>query len=287
MIYRVIPGAEFCADLPPSETQVTLTVYARARLGFPADDGHRWGLLILPGGGYQVHSLPEAEPVALTFLQAGVQCFVLNYSLVPDRYPQQLLEAGAAVRYLRAHGAEYGIDRVAVCGFSAGGHLAGLLANLWHLPLLSETLGVPAEVLRPDGAILSYPVVTYSPENQSFSNLLGRKATEEEISLLSLERSVTAQNPPTFLWATVTDEMVPVQNAMNYAQALLHAGVSLEFHLFPKGPHVTSVGTAESAYRKGCINPHAAHWTELCAEWLKSLPPKDEPTNHRKGAMIP
>ena len=271
MIYKVIGPSELNPRLPASQTEVSMTVYARNRLGFPADNGHRWAMLILPGGGYRVHSVPEAEPVAMTFLAAGVQCFVLNYSLVPDRYPQQLLEAAAAVAYLRAHGEEYGIDRVAVCGFSAGGHLAGCLANLWQLPLLSETLGVPSSRFRPDGAILSYPVITYSPENQSFSNLLGREATEEEVSLLSLERSVTGNNPPTFLWATVTDEMVPVQNSMDYAQALLKAGVPLEFHLFPKGPHVTSVGTEESAYRKGCVNPHAAHWTELCAEWLKGL----------------
>jgi acetyl esterase/lipase len=271
MIYRVIPGRELNRWLPASETDTTLTVYARERLGFPADDGHRWGLLILPGGGYQVHSVPEAEPVALSFLNLGVQCFVLNYSLAPDRYPQQLLEAAAAVAYLRAHKEEYGIDRIAVCGFSAGGHLAGCLGNLWNLPRLSETLSLPPERLRPDAVILGYPVICYTEGNMSFQNLLGGEATEKEISLLSLEQSVTAENPPTFLWATVTDEMVPVGNSMAYAQALLNAGVPLEFHLFPSGPHVTSVGTEESAYRKGCINPHAAHWVELCGEWLKGM----------------
>ncbi len=276
MIYKEIPSSELNPNLPASHTKVTMTVYARKRLGFPADNGHRWAMLILPGGGYQVHSVPEAEPVAMTFLGAGIQCFVLNYALVPDHYPQQLLEAAAAVAYIRAHGEEYGIDRVAVCGFSAGGHLAGCLANLWLLPLLSETLELPARQFRPDAAILSYPVITYSPGNRSFTNLLaGQEATRDEISLLSLEKSVGKDNPPTFLWATVTDEMVPVQNSMCYAQALLKAGVSLELHLFPKGPHVTSVGTEESAYRRGCVNPHAAHWTELCAEWLKGLTPHE------------
>ena len=271
MFHMIIPGRALSDRLPDAETDTTLTVYARGRLGVPADDGARWAMLILPGGGYQVHSVPEAEPVALTFLNAGIQCFVLNYSLVPDRYPQQLLEAAAAAAWIRAHKEEYGVDRVAVCGFSAGGHLAGCLTNLWAQPFLSETLGVPSEQFRPDAAILGYPVITWNPDNQSFRNLLGRPLTADEIRLLSLERSVTAQNPPTFLWATVTDEMVPVQNSMDYAQALLNAGVSLEFHLFPKGPHVTSVGTTESAYRRGCINPHAAHWTELCAEWLDGL----------------
>ncbi len=272
MFYQTIPGSRLHPMLPPSRTNTTLTIYARARLGTPADDGHRWAMLILPGGGYQMHSVPEAEPVALTFLQAGVQCFVLNYSLVPDAYPQQLLEAAAAVAWIRANSALYGIDRVAVCGFSAGGHLTGCLANLWKQPVIQDRLGLSPQEVRPDAAILSYPVITYRPDNQSFSNLLGRPLTEEEQALLSLERSVTAENPPTFLWATVTDEMVPVQNSMHYAQALLNAGVSVEFHLFHRGPHVTSVGTEESAYRRGCINPHAAHWTELCAEWLKELP---------------
>ncbi len=272
MLYQTIPSSRLNPNLPPSRTAGCMTVYARERLGFPADNGHRWAMLILPGGGYQVHSVPEAEPVAMTFLGAGIQCFVLDYALAPDRYPQQLLEAAAAVAYIRAHSGEYGVDRVAVCGFSAGAHLAGCLANLWRLPLLSETLGIPAQQFRPDAAILSYPVITYSAESQSFFHqLAGHDPTKEERSLLSLEKSVSKENPPTFLWATVTDEMVPVQNSMRYAQALLDAGVSLEFHLFPKGPHVTSVGTEESACRKGCVNPHAAHWTELCAEWLKGL----------------
>ncbi len=271
MFHQIIPAGRLNDRLPASLTETTLNVYARDRLGTPADNGERWAMLILPGGGYRVHSVPEAEPVALTFLQAGIQCFVLNYALAPDTYPQQLLEAAAAVAWIREHQQEYGVSRVAVCGFSAGGHLAGCLANLWRLPLLSETLGRPSECFRPDAAILSYPVITWSQENESFQNLLGHPLTEEEQQLLSLERSVTPENPPTFLWATVTDEMVPVQNSMNYAQALLNAGVSLEFHLFHRGPHVTSVGTPESAYRRGCVNPHAAHWTELCAEWLKEL----------------
>lgn len=269
MFNQIIPAGSLNEHLPVSNTATSLTVYARSRLGVPADDGGRWGMLILPGGGYEVRSATEAEPVALSFLSEGIQCFVLDYSLAPDVYPQQLLEAAAAISWIRAHREVYGIGKIAVCGFSAGGHLAGCLANLWSLPVLSETLELPSEEFRPDAAILGYPVINWTPDNMCFDNLFGRPLTEEEISQFSLERSVTSQNPPTFLWATVTDEMVPVQNAMDYAQALLNAGVSVELHLFYKGPHVTSVGTSESAYRRGCLNPHVAHWTELCAEWLR------------------
>jgi acetyl esterase/lipase len=131
---------------------------------------------------------------------------------------------------------------------------------------------VDSTQFRPDAAILSYPVITYTPGNMSFDNLLGHPATDEEISLLSLEKSVSDQNPPTFLWATVTDEMVPVQNTLCYANALLEQGVSLELHLFPKGPHAMSTATRESAYaRRRYDDPHVAMWTELCAQWLTGL----------------
>ncbi len=251
-----------------------LVSYARPRTGSLADTGRRWAVIICPGGGYQVVAPTEGEPVALDFLAAGVQAFVLHYSVAPVRYPAQLRELAAAVAYVRASREKYGIDRVAVCGFSAGGHLAGCLANLWAAPELAD-LGRPEE-LRPDAAILGYPVISardFGKPAASFYHLLGAIGGESQPQL-SLETSVTAGNPPTFLWATATDQMVPVENTLLYAGALRQAGIPLELHIFRSGPHAMAAATDECAMGPSYRSAHIAGWLPLAAEWLAELPGK-------------
>ena len=275
MIYRSIPLRDIVPRLPAGRTEGTrLRVYARPNRGVMAGDGHRWAVVICPGGGYGVVAPSEGEPVALAYLAAGVQAFVLDYSVAPDRWPQAFLELAASVAWVREHAADYGVDphRIAVCGFSAGGHLAGSLTNLWADPVIGGTLGLTPEQVRPDAAILSYPVITAAgpfASKVSFENLLGEGQVPP--AKLSLEESVTRQNPPAFLWATVTDTSVPVENTIAYAATLRAYGVPFELHLFSDGPHAMGLATAECAYRPEQINPHAAHWHELSVEWLKRL----------------
>ena len=151
MIYQSIPLTEVNERLPQGKTARTrLRVYARPEKGLLAD-GDRWAVVICPGGGYGLTAPTEGEPVALAFLAAGVQAFVLDYSVAPDRWPQSFLEAASAVAWVRAHAADYGVapDRIAVCGFSAGGHLAGCVAGLWQHPVLREQLALaPEQVVR-------------------------------------------------------------------------------------------------------------------------------------------
>lgn len=275
MIYRSVSLHEINPRLPAGNTEGTrLRVYARPDRGLLAGDGHRWAVVICPGGGYGVVAPAEGEPVALAYLAAGVQAFVLDYSVAPDRWPQAFLELAASVAWVREHAADYGVDphHIAVCGFSAGGHLAGCLTNLWADPILGQSLGLSPEQVRPDAAILSYPVITASgpfASKVSFDNLLGEGQTAP--AKLSLEESVTRQNPPAFLWATVTDTSVPVENTIAYAATLRAAGVPFELHLFSDGPHAMGLATAECAWRPEQINPHAAHWHELSVEWLQRL----------------
>ena len=240
-----------------------LQVYCRSHTGLLADDGQRWGVLVLPGGGYERIAPAESEPVALAFLAAGVQAFVLSYSLLPQGWPQQFLEGAAALAWIRAHAVEFGIrwDRVAVCGFSAGGHLAGCLSCLWEHSILKEELGLAPEQVRPDAAILGYPVVN---EMRYISPLGG----EEE---LRLDRRVRRKHPPTFLWATGEDGTVPVQNTLDYAGALRKAGVPVELHLFARGPHAMGLADRESARDEAHYNAHAAAWHGLCVDWLKGV----------------
>ena len=268
---ETISAAALSPGLARLGSQAELVSYCREDCGTLAGRKGRWAVVICPGGAYQMLAPTEGEPAALAFLAAGVQAFVLRYSVAPAVYPTQLLELGAAVAYLRDHAAEYGIDRVAVCGFSAGGHLAGCLANLWEAPAL-EALGREKSLLRPDAAILCYPAISAGEQGCPglFETLLGGTPGPEHTPL-SLETSVSAQNPPSFLWCTCSDQMVPMENTLLYAGALRRAGVLFELHIFPSGPHAMSIATEESAPGPKYADPHVAQWLPLCLEWLQGL----------------
>lgn len=270
MICEVLTAAEFAPALTDSEA--VLNTYARPQEGFLAEDGGRWGVLVLPGGGYGVVAPSEGEPVAMAFLGAGVQAFVLKYSVAPARWPQQLLETAAAIAYLRKNARRYGIskDKIAVCGFSAGGHLAGCAANLWDHEVIRDHLGLDGEQMRPNAAILSYPVVLIkgSGKNMTRDNLFGESAPVPETSL---ETSVTKNNPPTFLWTTYTDGTVPMENTLAYANALREHTVPFELHVFDKGLHAMGLATPDSAWQDDHTDVRAAQWHALCVGWLKGL----------------
>lgn len=270
MIHETLTASQFAPAL--GDSGALLHTYARPKEGFLAEQDGRWGVLILPGGGYGVVAKSEGEPVALAFLGAGVQAFVLEYSVSPVRWPRQLLEAAAALAYLRENAETYGIapDKIAVCGFSAGGHLAGCLANLWAHDAIRCALGLTGEQTRPDAAILSYPVITMGEYGSTMTrtNLFGDALVAEETSL---EHSVTPRNPPTFLWATCTDGSVPVENSLLYANALRANGVPFELHIFNKGPHAMGIATPDSAWQADHTDVRAAQWHPLCVSWLKSL----------------
>jgi dienelactone hydrolase len=165
-------------------------------------------------------------------------------------------------------------EKIAVCGFSAGGHLAASLGVFWNELYISEAIGMPEGINKPNGLILGYPVITSGKyaHRGSFSNLLGRDATAEQKEGMSLELHVKNQVPPTFLWHTFHDLAVPVENSLLFAQALRQSGIPFELHIFPDGPHGLSLCDEETAVNNpDLINPHAANWMPLCIEWLKEL----------------
>ena len=172
----------------------------------------RPAVLICPGGAYAYTSDREAEPLALYFLAAGIPTFVLRYSVaeVSDaKFPTSLREVSLAMAYIRAHGGEWAIDpqRVFVCGSSAGGHLAASLGVHWDKELVWKGAGIPFGENRPAGTILMYPVIS-SGEKQhvgSFHNLMGETETPELREFLSLEKQVSGNTPPAFLWHTFED----------------------------------------------------------------------------------
>ena len=265
------------SDLHPdlAGSAARLSVYARDPAGALADETPRWGVLILPGGGYGVVAPAEGEPVALAFLAAGMQAFVLEYSVAPARWPQAFLEAAAAVAFLRKNAQRYRIHphRIAVCGFSAGGHLAGCLCNLWGDPLIRTELGLAPTDVRPDAGVLCYPVISaaLSAGGSTFPNLLGEDWKQSGRVDLSLETSVTPTNPPAFLWTTWEDGSVPMENTLAYAAALRRQGVPFDLHVFQHGLHAMGLATDECARDGEHRDPRAAGWHPLCVSWLRRI----------------
>lgn len=240
----------------------------------------RPAMLMLPGGGYAFLSDREKEPVAVAYLQKGYNAFTLEYSISPVKYPAPLLEGCMAMAYIREHADEFHIDRnhVAAVGFSAGGHLCGMLATLFGEKIVCDALGEHAKAARPDAVILSYPVISSGNcgHASSFDNLCGDDKALREA--LSLENRVTADSVPAFIWCTVDDNQVPSENSLVMAAAYKKAGVPFELHMFRSAPHGVSLATTETLWAKSdewvtraCANPHVAKWMEASAEFLAEL----------------
>ncbi len=232
--------------------------------------GRRPAVVIYPGGGYSGTYEGEAEPIAFAFTAAGICAFVLDYSCKSNSekvWPYAQKEAFAAIRYVREHAEEYGIDphNIATLGFSAGGHLCGCTGTLWNKPVMKEYLGDDPRASRPDKMILCYAVLrAHKPCNRgSFINLFGSEAamTDELLDTVSLEKQVDAETPPSFLWATSEDNAVPIQGTLEFAHALTDNGIRCEVHIYPHGSHGLCLGNQ--------VTQAIPFDTPLtCAEWI-------------------
>lgn len=234
-------------------------------------------ILMCPGGGYEMTSDREAEPMAMQFLAMGYHVAILRYSVCPVRYPAALLQVAESVLYLKEHADEYHIDpeKIVVQGCSAGGHLAANYGIAWNSPFLTKLMGMEndPERLCVAGLLLCYPVITSGEKahEESFRNLLGEQY-EEKKEELSLENQVTPDTPPTFLWHTATDETVPVENSLYFFQACLQQGVSAELHIYPVGGHGLSLANEETCRANGIgVQKECQSWIGLAQTWLKKI----------------
>ena len=234
-------------------------------------------ILMCPGGGYEMTSDREAEPMAMQFLAMGYHVAVLRYSVCPVRYPAALLQVAESVLYLKEHADEYHIDpeKIVVQGCSAGGHLAANYGIAWNSPFLTKLMGMEndPERLCVAGLLLCYPVITSGEKahEESFRNLLGEQY-EEKKEELSLENQVTPDTPPTFLWHTATDETVPVENSLYFFQACLQQGVSAELHIYPVGGHGLSLANEETCRANGIgVQKECQSWIGLAQTWLEEM----------------
>ena len=243
------PGAMGTAD----EDKPAITVYlADPKIAVPT------AVVVCPGGGYAHLAMDhEGKQIAQWLNSLGITAAVLKYRLGPKyHHPVELGDAQKAIRVMRSRAAEYHIspDRIGIMGFSAGGHLSSTAAT--HFDTAD---GISS---RPDFAVLCYPVITFGEFAHAGSrkNLLGDNPDPKLVELLSNEKQVTAQTPPTFLFHTTTDATVPVENSVMFYMALRKAGVPAEMHIFQNGPHGVGLAPTDATL---------SVWPELLANWLR------------------
>ncbi len=230
-----------------SQKNVTLTTYLLDASPEMADWQVRPAVLICPGGGYRFCSDREAEPIAMAFLAEGYQAFILRYSLNDQAaFPQPLHDAEEALELIHSKAWQWHVDpeRIAACGFSAGGHLAAALGTMGRV--------------RPAALILGYPCIL-----ESMSKILPWPVP-------SLEKEVDAKTPPTFIFTTSTDVVVPVENSLEFASALSRTGIPFEMHVFHEGIHGLSLAKPLTANGNAdMVDARAAQWVRLCMSWLE------------------
>ena len=244
----------------------------------------RDALLVIPGGGYgTVCTDREGEPIALDFFARGYNCFVLNYrcGTESDVYPAQITDAGAAMIYLREHADELKIDpeRVFAVGFSAGGHLCGSLATMFAYPELVAAFGEKAIMIRPTGAILAYPVTVTRGNTHlgTFKNLLGKplsEYTDGELDKFSIDKALSADSSPMFLWHTVEDQLVPVEGTLKLGLALTAKKIPYKMSIYPYGPHGIALGTEITSTGAPSVQPLADSWTAEADAWMRTVASK-------------
>ena len=234
-------------------------------------DGKLHGAVIVcPGGGYVMKADHEREPIALRMNQLGFHAFTLDYRVAPYTHPAPLLDAQRAIRYVRHHAERFGVlpDKIAILGFSAGGHLVCTAATQYDAGDASVADPVDRVSCRPDAFIPCYAVASMGQfrHEGSFYSLTG--STDFNLPLarkLSSENYVTDDTPPAFIWHTAEDGAVPVENSLRLSAALCAHGVTNELHVFPFGPHGVGLGDT----RSDC--PLCEDWSGLLGGFLAQL----------------
>lgn len=207
------------------------------------------GILVLPGGGYSFCSDREAEPVAFEFMAKGYNVFILRYSLNEDSlFPTPLNDAVLALKTIRENHKIWNTDpeKIAVCGFSAGGHLAAALSTM------SDE--------KPNACILGYPCIL-----ENMGKILANP-------IPGLDTEVSEKTPPTFIVSAADDDLVPIENSLKFAQALTENKIPYEMHIFSRGGHGFSTSTeVVTIDERQEFVKNTGVWIELCLKWLKTI----------------
>ncbi len=270
MIYNRIELKNYFSFLGEDGKNPTLEMFLPYNIEeMNRQDEKRPCLLICPGGGYSMCSEREAEPIAFNFLNIGFNVFVLRYSVAPNRFPAQIREVAACIELIYTNADTWHCDtqKIAIMGFSAGGHLAAHYSTMFDCKEVREVFPESKAV---NASLLCYPVITadFSHANKcSFINLIGREPNAQEVDYFSCDRNVKPTTPPAFIWHTAEDTCVPVKNSLLYAEACSENGVAFELHIYPFGWH----GLATSDRLTNIPAPSIEHthgWLDAAKKWL-------------------
>ncbi len=253
----------------------TLTAYIQYNMSeMQWEDKKRPALLICPGGGYRKLSQRESEPIALAFAPLGMNAFILDYSVAPNKFPTQIREVAAAMELLYEKQDEWHVDteKITIIGFSAGGHLAAHYSTSYDIPEVREVFPQSKSV---NGSILSYPVIIADKgicHEGSFATLTGQyPLSNENFNRFSLDNCVSENTPPAFIWHTAADAGVPVESSLRYAAAMAKYKRPFELHVYPFGDHGGATFDAQVYNRVGEIANHNSRWVDEAGKWLKLM----------------
>lgn len=224
------------------------------------------GVLVLPGGGYTHRAAHEGDPVAAAFNALGYHAFVLQYRTANEgaSFPEPLQDLIRAVKIIRANAEQWRLGKLAVLGFSAGGHLAAAGTLLADKINADENDEIDAFSGQADAMILCYPVISLTDEwshRGSGNNLFGADTADEIKAQANANLLVDGNTPPAFVWHTANDGGVPVKNSLVFAEKMWENGRLCELHVFPDGPHGRGLGLGIKDIRQ---------WPELAAVFLET-----------------
>lgn len=253
-------------------------------------------VIVCPGGGYTAVSRNEGESVALAFASQGFHAFVLRYSVKIDHpFPQALLELAAAVKLVRSHAEEWNIisDKITICGFSAGGHLAASLGAYYDKNIVCDAMHCSPENVRPDSLIIGYPALSLKPVREgdeippyllekiekgammdfrgpNIRQILTGKIDyqEEDLYKVDLLNHITEKFPPVFIFGTFSDPIIPVSDLTSLANLCKENDVPCELHLFGNGTHGQGLYQPHNAEPEALAGHHMDTWFSQAMLWL-------------------
>lgn len=247
--------------------KITVDILERGKLvGFLPEKTPMCGavpaILILPGGGYVAAPLESEDETAAAFFERGFAAFILTYSCgIHAVWPQPLIELSMAIMTIRGHAKSWGIrpDAVAVCGFSAGGHLAACSGTMWNHAEVQAFIGTPGKSNRPDAMVLGYPVTSIE--------MLHRDNGKLKLFPVDAVENVGNHTPPAFLIHSAEDQSVPVTQSLRMAQALSRANIPFDLHIYQKGDHA-ELSEKGNVLDNGIQIPGFYQWFSRCCDWL-------------------